>query len=831
MVLLAEQVGCTEEVLKHANQEYGAATAELVKARSDIDAERAELERLQDLVATGTSSEALDARFSALEQSISTAGFNLTGIDIRDTRGIRGMLESSAAQSVALRTSLSRAIDQVDTLATIRNQQEQIQTQLAERQKNLQHAEAGEASAMVLLNSTSAHLAQLKSQENSLQSRLDWFSWAISVHPEYTQLREQSQNLSMSLTSIAAEVTQQRGLLDEAQGIQRQAASALQTAEADLKAASSRRASIQSVNEAAALWGQSASALTELASSVPEATTKLQTLREQREAAQEAVRVQTLVLGQAEREVNDAKDSRNQVNALVAELRSHVNSPTCQMCGHDHGSMEALLQAIDNRLAQADRVVQLLELASKEGDTLERCLDQMLEAVENVTQQELRLHELLMRQSQLSQQRSNYEALLKTIGLSLTTETPQQLEQLSRQVYERELLAAANIDAGRQLLASADTAVAIAQSDLHIVLQQHTSTEEVLDSIKRRLNAMGADAQHGMIRLDAPLKELTDGRDAVESQLLLTSTAVSTADGQYESQKAAQAAANAAAAAARTSQEQASQVWSAHLTRLQSLVAELAAAKFDSSVTQEELRQQIEVAIARESLAQKLADQVRELEVAVDTAATSAAFQSIRQRIHDKEQVVQEATARAEKVQPWVGYFTEITKLLSKQQSFATNHFINEYGPRTAVIQQRLRPVYGFGGIEVTSKDKAISVSVNRKGQRLRPADYFSQSQVQTLILGLFLTACSSQTWSGFSSIMMDDPVTHFDDLNTYALLDLILGLLNSPEGERQFVISTCDEKLLQLARHKFRHLGSSAKFYRFQAIGSNGPMVSEILA
>jgi hypothetical protein len=44
---------------------------------------------------------------------------------------------------------------------------------------------------------------------------------------------------------------------------------------------------------------------------------------------------------------------------------------------------------------------------------------------------------------------------------------------------------------------------------------------------------------------------------------------------------------------------------------------------------------------------------------------------------------------------------------------------------------------------------------------------------------------------------MMDDPVTHFDDLNTYALLDLILGLQGSPEGERQFIISTFDEKLL----------------------------------
>lgn len=78
---------------------------------------------------------------------------------------------------------------------------------------------------------------------------------------------------------------------------------------------------------------------------------------------------------------------------------------------------------------------------------------------------------------------------------------------------------------------------------------------------------------------------------------------------------------------------------------------------------------------------------------------------------------------------------------------------------------------------------------------------------------------------------MMDDPVTHFDDLNTYALLDLILGLQNSSEGERQFVISTCDEKMLQLARHKFRHLGSAAKFYRFQAIGTDGPMVSELSA
>jgi exonuclease SbcC len=111
----------------------------------------------------------------------------------------------------------------------------------------------------------------------------------------------------------------------------------------------------------------------------------------------------------------------------------------------------------------------------------------------------------------------------------------------------------------------------------------------------------------------------------------------------------------------------------------------------------------------------------------------------------------------------------------------------------------------------------------------LRPTDYFSQSQQQTLFLGLFLTACVSQTWSAFSPIFLDDPVTHFDDLNTYAFLDLVVGLLEPASGSRQFVISTCDEKLLQLARQKFRHLGDGAKFYRFSAIGDGGPVVDEL--
>ena len=63
-----------------------------------------------------------------------------------------------------------------------------------------------------------------------------------------------------------------------------------------------------------------------------------------------------------------------------------------------------------------------------------------------------------------------------------------------------------------------------------------------------------------------------------------------------------------------------------------------------------------------------------------------------------------------------------------------------------------------------------------------------------------------------------------------YTFLDLLFGLIDSEVVRRQFIISTCDEKFLQLARQKFRHLGDGAKFYRFTSIGADGPSVEEIV-
>jgi exonuclease SbcC len=94
----------------------------------------------------------------------------------------------------------------------------------------------------------------------------------------------------------------------------------------------------------------------------------------------------------------------------------------------------------------------------------------------------------------------------------------------------------------------------------------------------------------------------------------------------------------------------------------------------------------------------------------------------------------------------------------------------------------------------------------------------------------MFLSAVLTQTWSAFAPILLDDPVTHFDDLNAYSFLDVIRGLIDEPGEGPQFIISTCEERLYRLMRQKFAQLNGKALFYEFSSIGDNGPKVERVL-
>ena len=178
----------------------------------------------------------------------------------------------------------------------------------------------------------------------------------------------------------------------------------------------------------------------------------------------------------------------------------------------------------------------------------------------------------------------------------------------------------------------------------------------------------------------------------------------------------------------------------------------------------------------------------------------------------------------------WLWYFDVIRKELELLQNQALKEYTEKYGPLSSTVQRRLRSIYGFGDIRLNPEKSRIAVRVARKGEKnIPPSDYFSESQIQIVMLSLFLSAALTQTWSSFAPILLDDPVEHFDDLNAYSLLDLIRTLIMEPGREHQFIVSTCEDRLFRLMRQKFSKMNRRVIFYVFESIGENGPKIKTL--
>jgi exonuclease SbcC len=217
------------------------------------------------------------------------------------------------------------------------------------------------------------------------------------------------------------------------------------------------------------------------------------------------------------------------------------------------------------------------------------------------------------------------------------------------------------------------------------------------------------------------------------------------------------------------------------------------------------------------------------LERALEASLRSAERSKLDHEAQATQQGISAAEAELRQIDEATRWFTRAKDILERENSEAIRNHVRAYGPLATLLQQRLRPVYGFGGVRLDPVSDEIRVLVDWGGRELKPTDYFSDSQKQILMLCLFLSGRLTQTWSGFSPILLDDPVTHFDDLNAYGFVELVRGIISSSPGRRQFFISTCEERLFELMRQKLRSSRNEARFYRFEAITSDGPIVTSV--
>ncbi|MED5121612.1 AAA family ATPase [Priestia megaterium] len=137
-------------------------------------------------------------------------------------------------------------------------------------------------------------------------------------------------------------------------------------------------------------------------------------------------------------------------------------------------------------------------------------------------------------------------------------------------------------------------------------------------------------------------------------------------------------------------------------------------------------------------------------------------------------------------------------------------------------IYQRIDPHPDFNKINIEadlSKDRPeLHIYAKSSKEKLPPILYFSAAQVNILSLSIFLAKSLINEPRGLSTIFMDDPISHLDNLNILSFIDLLRTITD--DLDRQVIISTHNENFYKLIKRKMDPEYTSSKFMELESLG-----------
>lgn len=104
-----------------------------------------------------------------------------------------------------------------------------------------------------------------------------------------------------------------------------------------------------------------------------------------------------------------------------------------------------------------------------------------------------------------------------------------------------------------------------------------------------------------------------------------------------------------------------------------------------------------------------------------------------------------------------------------------------------------------------------LEILVSNDKEQYLPDWYFSSAQLNVVALTTFLARANSVKESPINTILIDDPVGHFDEINIIAFVDLLRCMVE--KNKKQIIISTHDEVVYNLLKRKLSPEFYSSKF------------------
>jgi exonuclease SbcC len=660
----------------------------------------------------------------------------------------------------------------------------------------------------------------------TLQARLGDVAWWRDTKIEYQALLQQVEGLRENFRQIKLASSEASKQLSDSLLLLRKIEEAVTIEQKERDDKVSRLATINGLASKYSHWKEQSKARSGLLLLGGECESKLRDARARLQAS--VLKRHELQAKQQSAATSLAKLQRDgsELQKLLAGLEHHVTSGHCPACGHDHVTKELLLEEMRNARQQGAIVSSAAQALTEATSALQAADKEIAELQALTDSLEQQIKSAALEAERLSTVLREFESSSARVGIDLEEPDAGARLERARAEIDTRLQPIKNRLAGLlEDLAKAQGRVATIRAGMPTdnAIKDH---EEGLANRLKRVAHLQAEGVRRNIMLDDASSKIEEIATSAQRELEHAKGKLAEIHSRLADAKKQEDAQGRAA----IDIEKSIQAAQESARGLREVIAEwdasCAAEKLDANVAVSTVEEVHRGAVGRSAQLDQLREQTIALESALDAAATSAAVATRQTAIVGLERdLANETTTRARQ---WLEYFAEVSAVLEKVQESAVTSYTNKFGPIASILQQRLRSVFGFEDIELKAVEGKIQVRVRRNGESLRPIDYFSQSQQQILMLSLFFTACATQNWSSFSPILLDDPVTHFDDLNSYSFLDLITGLLETGE-RRQFIISTCEERFFKLAQQKLQHFGDRLKIYTFMSLDSSGPVIEQI--
>lgn len=530
-----------------------------------------------------------------------------------------------------------------------------------------------------------------------------------------------------------------------------------------------------------------------------------------------------------EDEYQRATTAKADVDRLLTELHSHIDGETCPLCGTAFESAAALRAAVERERNAGASPTSVLVQYPQLRNSERLAQEQLGVASRDLEVAQLAIDELRRLQSAATDRLSEFRnRLAEFIDIEASDgRWAQGLGERQQNVLERLEASKRAADEVRRTLDELAATKSSLNAQRDAVHSRVQNLSQKIRSIEEQVAAIDARiAQSLPDQAEAEL-ELADLKATLSQELAETEA---TCQALEEKIKRERDQGKVLADKRRSVAE-----------RRKASVGALNAARVEMAGFEDQLQAQglhvadtanietfARAAMERRARVDAVATRVRSLVAALVARDERAKAEQVRLDVQQLDARLEKERQELDRVESAERLCREADALLKRERQGSIERHIAAYGPMITMIQQRLRSVYGFGEVqlEAAGGEAKVHVEWRNKSMQVQPTDFFSDSQRQILMLSIFMAGGLRQNWSGFAPVLLDDPVTHFDDLNAYAFVELIRGIIATSPQEWQFIVSTCEQRLFDLMHRKFSRLASGARFYEFVGMTNSGPIV-----